>query len=387
MTANITSETLQSSQPDTTSTISLPGLKSDAAIYRDKHGIPHGRAASTWDAFFLQGFYTAQDRLFQMDYDRRRAYGRVAELVGPAALAQDKLMRSFRLEASAQADLQVVSESARRMLEAYAAGVNAFIETTSTLPIEYQILEASPESWRPHDSLGVFKIRHILMGVFEQKLWRAKLLRQVGAEKMAALCPGYQQGQLVIVPPGKEYEGAVDGVADLLREAETWMQPMETIEVGSNNWVLAGPRTASGAPILAGDPHRALDTPNVYYQNHVACPDFDVIGLPSPVSRASPISDITTVWHGASPTPGRTTKTSTWSACAPARPQPTSSTASGSPWNSTTRPSKYVASPPCKSTSRSPTTAPLSVAAWRRVWASPSATPPPVKPNLGPTLS
>ena len=165
------------------------------------------------------------------------------------------------------------------MLEAYTAGVNAFIETTSALPVEYEILETSPEQWRPHDSLGVFKIRHILMGVFEQKLWRARLLRQVGAEQMAALCPSYQQGQLVIVPPGKEYEGAVDGVADLLREAETWMQPMESIEVGSNNWVLSGERTASGAPVLAGDPHRALDTPNVYYQNHVACPEFDVIGL------------------------------------------------------------------------------------------------------------
>ena len=279
MSASITRERLSSCQPDTTSTVSLPGLKSEATIYRDRHGIPHARAASTWDAFFIQGFYTAQDRLFQMDFDRRRAYGRVAELVGPAALPQDKLMRSCRLEASAMADLQVVSEAAREMLEAYTAGVNAFIETTSALPVEYEILNASPGPWRPHDSLGVFKIRHILMGVFEQKLWRAKLLRQVGAEANVRLSRHTSPGQLVIVPPGKEYEGAVDGVADLLREAETWMQPMESIEVGSNNWVLAGERTASGYPILAGDPHRALDTPNVYYQNHVACPEFDVIGL------------------------------------------------------------------------------------------------------------
>ncbi len=282
MTTGINRESLASFQPDTTSMVSLPGLKEEATVYRDPQGIPHGRAGCTWDAFFIQGFYTAQDRLFQMDYDRRRAYGRVAELVGPGALAQDKLMRSFRLEASAEADLEVVSEAARVMLEAYAAGVNSFIETTSTLPVEYGLLKSPPEPWRTHDALGVFKVRHILMGVFEQKLWRARLLRQLGAEKMAALCPGYQKGQLVIVPPGKEYEGAVDGVADLLREAESWMQPMDTIEVGSNNWVLAGERTASGSPILAGDPHRGLDTPNVYYQNHVACPEFDVIGLSFP---------------------------------------------------------------------------------------------------------
>lgn len=282
MAATITQESLRSSQPDMTSKVSLDGLKGEATIYRDQQGIPHGRADSTWDAFFIQGFYTAQDRLFQMDYDRRRAYGRWAELAGPDALAQDKLMRSFRLEASAKADLEVISEEAREMLEAYAAGINAFIESTATLPVEYEILGSSPEPWRPHDSLGVFKVRHILMGVFEQKLWRDKLLRQVGPEMMATLCPGYQQGQLVIVPPGTEYEGAVDGVAELLREAESWMQPMEAIEVGSNNWVLAGARTASGAPLLAGDPHRGLDTPNVYYQNHVACPEFEVIGLSFP---------------------------------------------------------------------------------------------------------
>ena len=282
MTANITREQFRSSEPDTTSTFSLPGLNGEATVYRDRQGIPHGRAGSTWDAFFIQGFYTAQDRLFQMDYDRRRAYGRCAEFVGPDALPQDRLMRRFRLKASAEADLRVVSDDAQQMLEAYAAGVNAFIETTNALPVEYEILGASPGPWLPHDSLGVFKVRHILMGVFEQKLWRAKLLRQVGPEMMAALCPGYQQGQLVIVPPGAEYEGAVDGVADLLQEAESWMQPMEAIEVGSNNWVLAGSRTASGGPILAGDPHRGLDTPNVYYQNHVACPDFDVIGLSFP---------------------------------------------------------------------------------------------------------
>ena len=282
MTAHVTPQHLQSSLPDTTSPAHLPGLKTPAAIYRDRHGIPHGRAASTWDAFFIQGFFTAQDRLFQMDYDRRRAYGRWAEMVGPVALPQDKLMRSFRLEASAQADLETVSGETRRMLEAYAAGVNAFIDSTDKLPVEYEILGASPEPWRPHDSLGVFKVRHVLMGVFEQKLWRARLLRQLGPEMTATLCPGYERGQLVITPPGAEYEGAIDAAADLLRQADAWVQPLEAIEVGSNNWVLSGGRTASGSPILAGDPHRGLDTPSVYYQNHLACPEFDVIGLSFP---------------------------------------------------------------------------------------------------------
>ena len=101
-----------------------------------------------------------------MDYDRHRAYGRWAELAGPAGLEQDLLMRRFCLEASARSDYQIIKQEARSVLEAYASGVNAFIEPPKNLPIEYRLVERKPEPWQPWDCLAVFKVRHILMGTF-----------------------------------------------------------------------------------------------------------------------------------------------------------------------------------------------------------------------------
>ena len=128
----------------------------------------------------------------------------------------------------------------------------------------------------------MFKVRHLSMGTFEGKFWRARLVNELGPERTAMLFPGYQTSHLLIVPPGTAYHGpGANGLAELSSAAEgiSWLN--ET-DAGSNNWVIAGSRTASGKPLLAGDPHRALDTPNVYYQNHISCPEFDVIGLSFP---------------------------------------------------------------------------------------------------------
>lgn len=120
----LTREDLTQALPKTDGAVSLKGLGASAEVYRDRWGIPHLRADSEPDAFFAQGFVTAQDRLWQMEYDRRRGGGRWAEVVGPEALEQDLLMRRFRLEASARADYQAVNDHARQMLDAYARGVN-----------------------------------------------------------------------------------------------------------------------------------------------------------------------------------------------------------------------------------------------------------------------
>ena len=278
----ITPEDLKTALPDTSSNFSLDGLELPVEILRDRYGIPHIRADTPQDAFFAQGFATAQDRLWHMDYDRHCAYGRWAEFVGKIGFDQDRSMRRLRLQASARADYQVIDPGARQMLEAYAAGVNAFIGTTRSLPIEYRLVEAEPEPWQPWDCLAVFKVRHILMGTFEAKIWRAKLVNQLGPEKAARLLPGYEEGQPLIVPPGATYSGpGHNGLGELEKGADCISRLRDT-DAGSNSWVLGGSRTASGKPIIAGDPHRALDTPNVYYQNHLSCPEFDVVGLSFP---------------------------------------------------------------------------------------------------------
>lgn len=274
------------SLPDTSSTLRVHGLGARAEIWRDAEGIPHARAASEADAFFAQGWVHAQDRLWQMEYDRRRAYGRWAELAGPAALAQDVQMRRFRLEASARADYAAASADTRVMLDAYAAGVNALLGSARALPVEFGLVGAQPEPWQPWDSAAVFKVRHILMGIWQVKAWRARLVRHLGAVRAAALCPGTQDNPLLIIPPGIEYTGPGDhaaaaGLAEL-SAGEVALPALPEWEVGSNNWAVSGRRTASGKPLVAGDPHRPLDVPSVYYQNHLACPDWDAIGLSFP---------------------------------------------------------------------------------------------------------
>jgi penicillin amidase len=278
----ITVEDLKAALPQLNGEITLRRLKAPVEVYRDGYGIPHIRALHEPDAFFAQGFVTAQDRLWQMECDRRRGAGRWAEALGQSALEQDTMMRRFRLEASARADYEAVNESTREIFDAYSRGVNAFIEATQTLPIEYRITGLSPEPWQPWDSLVVYKVRHILMGVFENKAWRARLAGQLGPEKVAALFPGYQPGHLLILPPGTPYAGPLVAGLEELSQAAAALNYLNETDGGSNSWVLSGSRTASGKPVLAGDSHRALDTPNVYYQNHLACPEFDVVGLSFP---------------------------------------------------------------------------------------------------------
>ncbi|MCH9045632.1 MAG: penicillin acylase family protein, partial [SAR324 cluster bacterium] len=243
----------------------------------------HLRAASGHHAFFAQGFVHAQDRLWHMEYARRRAYGRWSEALGPEGVKEDRMMRRFRIGPALPAQYEALQPATRAMLEAYAQGVNAFIEGMDSAPIEFALAGIEPGPWLPLDCLAVFMVRHILMGVWESKIWRARMLHSMGPERVAAFHPGYQQGQLVIVPPGGTYGGAPLQAYETLRDGLTHLTFLKHgLEDGSNNWVVGGARTASGKPLLAGDPHRALDVPAVYYQNHVACDAFDAIGFSFP---------------------------------------------------------------------------------------------------------
>ena len=275
----LTRQDLAAALPNLDGSTRVPGLRSPADVWRDVDGIPHVKAASPHDAFFVQGVVHAQDRLWQMEYDRRRADGRWAECAGSAAVVQDIYLRRLGLAASARADYAAFNADTRAMLDAYAAGVNAFLAISPALPVEFRLLGERPEPWMPWDSVTVFKVRHVEMGPWQAKLWRARLLRHLGPERTAKICLGAQPNPTLIVPPGAEYCGPALNALDVLSAGAP---SLEGVGWESNNWALSGQRTASGKPLVAGDPHRALDVPNVYYQNHLACPDFDAIGLSFP---------------------------------------------------------------------------------------------------------
>ena len=278
----INRQDLKSAIPSLTGSVQLRGLQGTVKVFRDRYGIPHMKAESELDAFFAQGFVTAQDRLWHMEYDRRRGSGRWAEAVGESGVAQDKMMRRFRLEASAKADYQVMDPHTKDVFDAYAAGVNAFITSGDALPVEYRITRLEPEPWQPWDGLTAYKVRHISMGVFESKVWRARMVREMGPEAAGKLFPGFEPGYLMILPPGSTSPGPLDEGLKELAEGAAGLNHLNEMDTGSNSWVLCGSETATGKPILAGDSHRALDTPSAYYQNQVACPEFDVVGLSFP---------------------------------------------------------------------------------------------------------
>jgi penicillin amidase len=281
-TSSLSMDDIRATLPDMSRPVTAEGVGDSIEILRDAHGIPHIRARSFHDAFFGQGFATAQDRLWHMDHDRHTAYGRWAEIVGESGVEQDLSMRRLQIARSVEDDYTVLNLGTKTMLDAYAAGVNAYIEGPDPLPIEYRMLDAAPEPWQPWDCLAVFMVRHILMGVYEGKLWRARLVNELGAERASEIIPAYPDEHLLITPPGEEYGGGAWQALAQLSAGKEHIGWLSDVDAGSNNWAVSGSRTASGKPLVAGDPHRPLDTPNVYYQNHVACPEFDAIGLSFP---------------------------------------------------------------------------------------------------------
>ena len=168
------------------------------------------------------------------------------------------------------------------MLDSYAAGVNEFVRTAERPPAEYKLVGSAPDVWEPWDCLAVYMVRHVMMGGFESKLWRAVLVDALGSERAASLCRGYQPGHPLIISPGEIFAGDYAEGSIHFRKLANEIAGLFEPDGGSNSWALGPGRTSTGAPLLVGDPHRGLDVPNVYYQNQVSCPQFDAIGLSFP---------------------------------------------------------------------------------------------------------
>jgi penicillin amidase len=268
--------------------LSVVGLHGRVLVRRDGFGVAHIRAEDEHDAWFGQGYAAAQDRLWQMEYDRRRATGRWSEAAGAPGLKADLLGRRLQIEPAARADVAAMTPATRAMFVAYATGVNAFLQHGGPLPVEYRLTGITPEPWEPWHSVALFKIRHVLMGVWQTKVERARLLAIFGAETFGRLEGRSPIGSPLILPPSAPIAQLFEEASCDLAAAAEQLGFSSEIEAGSNSWAVHGSRTSTGMPVLCNDSHRALDAPTVYWQVHVACPEFDVVGATFPGLPAFP---------------------------------------------------------------------------------------------------
>ncbi|MEP7003520.1 MAG: penicillin acylase family protein [Chloroflexota bacterium] len=265
----------------------LIGLDERAEIVRDHYGVPHIFATTTHDLFFLQGYATAQDRLFQLDLFRRTGRGRLAEVLGDAGLETDKFIRTIGLARAADLDAALLSPAARLALTAYAEGVNKLIDQQGdSLPIEFLLLGYKPEPWTATDSLVILKLEsYDLATNYATELARASVAARAGPAVLPTLFPDSD-----LRPPAAVADGAwdmvsgafaapavfpgADGLRALFGDAGNGL--------GSNCVALAGSRTASGKPLLEGDPHLSVRNPAIWYEIAMRGPGYDIAGFSIP---------------------------------------------------------------------------------------------------------
>ena len=264
--------------------VPLPGLDADVQVVVDTWGVPHVYAGSMTDLVRAQGYLHAQDRLWQLEVNRRIVAGRMAEVVGEVAVPLDRWMRTLSLRHVAEQEPALLSDEVRGLLEAYAQGVNARIDE-GRLPVEFSLLRHRPEPWTVVDSLAWTKMMALTLSVnWETEILRARIIDRIGAERAAELEPDAAHGHTYVVPEGVDY--SCIGASALARagEAERLTGPTagDGAGVGSNSWVVHGSRTASGRPLLANDMHLGLTIPAIWYENHLHCPGYEVAGVTFP---------------------------------------------------------------------------------------------------------
>jgi len=262
--------------------LTVKGLDGPVRVVRDRHGVPHARVSSTHDMWFAQGFIHAQDRLWGMERTRRFFHGTLAEVVGEGGLGPDRLYRRVGLMRAARREWSYLEEEGRLVAEAYAAGVNAYLDLEYPLPIEFEMLDYAPARWEPTDVTGRWKLIVYSQSVNGQvKLSRLQLLQALGTELFAKLFPYFPADAPTIVPSAQP--AGERPMAELLRLFEEAHAQAGLYESnGSNNWAVDGTLTASGAPLLAGDPHLAITVPSFWHVQHIEGPDFGFVGASMP---------------------------------------------------------------------------------------------------------
>jgi penicillin amidase len=301
----------RSALPQLDGKVRVAGLSAPVTVIRDAHGAPTIESANLDDLFFAQGYVTAQDRLFQMDGMRRFAGGELAEILGSDLVKHDRQQRILGLKAMAKKTAENMPAEIRVHFEAYARGVNAYIEThRDRLPLEFRILRYSPRPWTPEDSMVIgMQMVEDLSTSPRHALVRERILAKLGPELTADL---YVNSSWHDRPPTVERQGldqvikhndqdddddedddsgtdsSVTGLTTR-PDVPAWPRPEmffdeRPLVLGSNNWVVSGAHTVSGKPLLSNDMHLGHQLPNLWYEAHLRCGsgNFDVAGVTLP---------------------------------------------------------------------------------------------------------
>ena len=269
---------LRTSLPQSEGSVEIEGLRAPVEIMRDANGVPHIFAADAADAYLALGYVHAQDRLWQMETMRRLGAGRLSEIFGETTIRIDRYSRVFGLYRLAEAQVARLVPAERALLEAYARGVNAFIETHGgALAPEFLLLRHEPEPWRPADSLVWAKIMAMqLSRNWQTELLRWRMSRRLSAEQIRELWPGDGRDAPITL-------SARVGAAALPLERFAAAIPRELSSAdASNGWVVAGARSATGMPILANDPHLGFGAPILWYLAHIEAPGLSLTGATVP---------------------------------------------------------------------------------------------------------
>jgi penicillin G amidase len=266
--------------PQTQGNLKLDGLSAPVEVFRDQWGIPHIYAETKVDVFFAQGFVHAQDRLFQLELNRRTAQGTLSELFGEVALDTDRTARTFGFNRLGAADWQQASAELQEGILAYTAGVNAFLDQPRLkLPGEFMMLGRKPEPWQPEDTMAFTRVMMWqLSHAWQGEIIRAEIADKVGADKAAELEIHYPANNPLHLPFGIEFN-ALDPEGTLRNIPGPFLDRGK----GSNAWVVAPKKSATGNAVLCNDMHLALSMPSLWYQVHLnARADLHVTGVSLP---------------------------------------------------------------------------------------------------------
>jgi penicillin G amidase len=280
--------------PELSNKLKLEGLIGNAEVVYDDRLVPHIFAENDHDVYFLQGYVTAQNRLFQMDLQTRAAAGRLAEIIGEKVLPMDIESRRLGLKLGAERSLafMMLDEKCKLILESYTDGVNAYINSLSEkdFPLEYKLLDFKPEQWSTLRIALLLKYMGNMLTGYENDFEHTNAVKLLGYDVFNTLFPDFPDTLLdPIIPKGTIFpEGIKPGIQEAefkpgeLDVAAAYPFDRPESDYGSNNWAISGSRTASGKPILCNDPHLGLNLPSIWFEIQLHTPTMNVYGASLP---------------------------------------------------------------------------------------------------------